>query len=217
MDIYSNKEKNRKKLVACCLIGAAAVAIALILAIGLSRCSMTDEAPVAVDADISQVDGLMDDDVVEAGDETALPGIALDEMGSDGGGVNAMPSDAAAQRIQEGGETSAGAAQESAKPSQHPAPETQKRWVEDTERVWVVDKAAWVEQIPTYAATERSICNVCGADITGNTTAHGKAHMLAGEGSGHHSEVHQTISGYNTVNHSEEGHWETRVIGGHWE
>lgn len=93
----------------------------------------------------------------------------------------------------------------------------QKKWVEDTEQVWVEDKAAWSEQVPIYCNKEVSICNVCGADVTGNASAHGKAHMLAGEGSGHHSEVRQVITGYNTVSHAAEGHYETRVTGGHWE
>lgn len=93
----------------------------------------------------------------------------------------------------------------------------QRKWVEDTEQVWVVDKAAWTENIPVYSTVEVSICNICGQDITGNTSAHGKAHMKAGEGSGHHSEVRSEITGYNTVNHEEEGHWETKTVGGHWE
>ena len=89
--------------------------------------------------------------------------------------------------------------------------------MEDTEQVWVVDKAAWTEQIPIYNTVEVSICNICGADITGNASAHGKAHMKAGEGSGHNSEVRREIVGYDTVSHKEEGHWETKVVGGHWE
>lgn len=93
----------------------------------------------------------------------------------------------------------------------------QKKWVEDTQRVWVEDKAAWSESVPVYGTKEVSICNVCGADITGNTAAHSKAHMMAGEGSGHHSEVQKVVTGYNTVNHPAEGHWETKVVGGHWE
>lgn len=93
----------------------------------------------------------------------------------------------------------------------------QKKWVEDTQQVWVEDKAAWSESVPVYGTKEVSICNVCGADITGNTSAHSKAHMLAGEGSGHHSEVRQVVTGYNTVNHPAEGHYETKVTGGHWE
>lgn len=93
----------------------------------------------------------------------------------------------------------------------------QRKWIEDTEQVWVVDKAAWTESVPVYSTVEVSICNICGQDVTGNTSAHAKAHMKAGEGSGHHSEVRREITGYDTVSHAEEGHWETRVIGSHWE
>lgn len=81
----------------------------------------------------------------------------------------------------------------------------QKKWVEDTQQVWVEDSAAWSESVPIYGTKEVSFCNVCGADITGNTAAHGKAHMLAGEGSGHHSEVRKVVTGYNIVNHPAEG------------
>ena len=35
------------------------------------------------------------------------------------------------------------------------------------------------------------------------TAAHSKAHTRAGEGSGHHSEVRRTTTGYNTVSHPE--------------
>ena len=54
-------------------------------------------------------------------------------------------------------------------------------------------------------------------DITGNTSAHVKEHMKAGEGSGRHSETRQKIIGHNTVSHSADGHWETKAVGGHWE
>lgn len=94
---------------------------------------------------------------------------------------------------------------------------SQKTWLEETERVWVVDREAWTESIPVYGTVEVSICNICGTDITGNTSAHAKEHMKAGEGSGHHSETRQKITGYDTVSHKEEGHWETKVVGGHWE
>ncbi|MVN15649.1 hypothetical protein [Gordonibacter urolithinfaciens] len=95
--------------------------------------------------------------------------------------------------------------------------DSQKTWVEDIERMWVVDRAAWVETIPVYESLERSICNICGADITGSTSDHNKQHMLAGEGSGYHSEVQRVKIGEETIEHREEGHWETVVVGGHWE
>lgn len=95
--------------------------------------------------------------------------------------------------------------------------DSQKTWVEEIERIWVVDKAAWVETIPIYESLERSICNICGADITGSTSDHNKQHMLAGEGSGYHSEVQRVKVGEETIEHREEGHWETVAVGGHWE
>lgn len=114
---------------------------------------------------------------------------------------------------------SAGKTSEPASPSPVPPAqeEPSKRWVEETEKVWVVDSPAWSESVPAYEAREISVCNVCGIEITGSVSAHAKEHMLAGEGSGHRSEVIQVLVGYETVEHPEEGHWETVVTGGHWE
>lgn len=105
----------------------------------------------------------------------------------------------------------------SAAPSNNSDSTQEKHWVEDTKRVWVVDSEAWTERVPIYDSREFSICNVCGADITGHTAEHGKAHMLAGDGSGHHSEVRQVLVGYDKIEHAEQGHYETVVTGGHWE
>lgn len=77
-----------------------------------------------------------------------------------------------------------------------------------TKNVYVVDKKAWTETIAVYEDVERSICNVCKADITGNTTEHGKAHMLAGEGGGYHSEWKTVQTGTETIKHPEQGHYE---------
>lgn len=41
---------------------------------------------------------------------------------------------------------------------------------------------------PTYSDVEHSICNQCGVDITGGESAHNKAHALAGEAGGWHSQ-----------------------------
>lgn len=95
--------------------------------------------------------------------------------------------------------------------------EPSRTWVIDYEQVWVEDSPAWTEQIPVYSSEERSICNVCGASVTGNEAAHAKAHMLAGEGCGHHNEYIQVIIGYDTITHEATGHWETVENGGHWE
>lgn len=93
----------------------------------------------------------------------------------------------------------------------------EKVWVVDYARIWAEDSAAWDEQTPVYGYVEKSVCNICGAEITGNEVAHGKAHMLVGEGSGHHTEVSQVITGYTTTHHGAVGHYETVESSGHWE
>lgn len=103
-------------------------------------------------------------------------------------------------------------------PDDGPTPEElPRRWIVDYEQVWVEDSPAWDEQVPITSHVEESVCNICGAVITGNEAAHGKAHMLAGEGSGHHTEYVETIVGYDAVHHDATGHWEAVEDGGHWE
>lgn len=87
---------------------------------------------------------------------------------------------------------------------------TKHNWVAQTKVVHhaevghneqVLVQAGYDEQKPIYTQQERSICNVCGADITGNYYAHTEAHLLAGEGGGYHSELVQTLIGYETIHH----------------
>lgn len=92
-----------------------------------------------------------------------------------------------------------------------------KRWVPDYKQVWVEDSPAWDEQVPIYNDIEVSVCNVCGAEITGNEAAHAKQHALAGEGGGHHNDYRSVITGHETIHHEAVGHWETVEDGGHWE
>lgn len=81
-----------------------------------------------------------------------------------------------------------------------------------TEQKWVVDQAAWTETVnePIRETVEKSICNTCGADITGNTTAHGKETRH----DGYHSEWVEVQTGTNTytIDHPEQGHWESYSI-----
>lgn len=87
-----------------------------------------------------------------------------------------------------------------------------------TEQKWVVDQAAWTETVnePIYETVERSICNGCGADITGDPWTHIENQMLAGNMScgGYHSEWIQVQTGTNTytVTHPEQGHWESYSV-----
>ena len=64
----------------------------------------------------------------------------------------------------------------------------------------VLVQAAYDEQVPIKEMQEFSICNDCGADITGNAWAHVKDHMINDTGNGgYHSEWREVITGYNTA------------------
>lgn len=100
------------------------------------------------------------------------------------------------------------------KPSEH-----KHEWVAQYKTVNVPEKghneqvlvqAAYDEQVPITEMQEFSICTTCGADITGNTSAHMKAHMLNGENGNFRSEWREVVTGYKTVHH--DAVYETRYI-----
>lgn len=227
MKISDLTKSDKGKLAAVCAIFAIMLALGVALVscsadvsaggIGASR-AVADAAGGAVEGiDVPEASesGETEEDSEAQESETVEP--ANDETVSqeDGGSVDTT---AATPGQPASGSSHSESKSESRPNGSAPAQSApQRKWVEDTEQVWVVDKAAWTESIPVYSTVEVSICNICGQDVTGNTSAHAKAHMKAGEGSGHHSEVRREITGYNTVSHAEEGHWETKVVGGHWE
>ena len=102
----------------------------------------------------------------------------------------------------------------SSKPAEHT-----HNWVAQYKTVNVPEKghneqvlvqAAYDEQVPITEMREYSICSTCGADITGNTSAHMKSHMLNGENGNFHSEWREVVTGYNTVHH--DAVYETRYV-----
>lgn len=220
----SKTESQPKKAI----VAVVAIVIGLIL-IALLAFSCTSATPAddngAIDvSNIVHPNELDDSSEDERSDVAPVSDAAVEDEGSNDGteAVQAADGQGSPQNLRQDSAAPAATSQApssgNAAPPSDPAPaQPQKTWVEDIERVWVVDREAWSESVPVYGTVEVSICNICGTNITGNTASHSKAHMMAGEGSGHHSEVRQTITGYNTVNHPEEGHWETKVIGGHWE
>ena len=117
--------------------------------------------------------------------------------GSNGGSADKAPASQPANN-NNGGSVQGGTSQ----------PEHVHNWVAQTEQQWVQDSAAWDE--PIYSQQVRSICNTCGADITGNTTAHFKASGRNGC-SGYHSETVQVQTG--TTHHEATGHYETVTTG----
>lgn len=103
----------------------------------------------------------------------------------------------------------------SSKPAEHT-----HNWVAQYKTVNVPEKghneqvlvqAAYDEQVPITEMKAYSICNDCGADITGNTSAHMKDHMINDTGNGgYHTEWRETVVGYNVVHH--DAVYETRYV-----
>ena len=102
----------------------------------------------------------------------------------------------------------------SSKPAEH-----KHDWVAQYKTVTVPEKghneqvlvqAVYDEQVPITEMKEHSICNQCGADITGDPWGHNKQHALNYEAGGFHSEWIEEVTGYKTVHH--EAVYETRYV-----
>ena len=98
------------------------------------------------------------------------------------------------------------------KPTQHT-----HSWKDITKatRVKVVDLKAYTYEEPVYEKQGRTICKVCGADITDNCTAHNKQHALNGEPVSYHDVWVEVQVGTKTVTVPEKSHYEnkTKVVG----
>ena len=99
----------------------------------------------------------------------------------------------------------------SSKPAEH-----KHDWVAQYKTVNVPEKghneqvlvqAAYDEQVPITEMKEFSICNQCGADITGRYIEHFEANDGC---SGYHSEWREVVTGYKTVHH--DAVYETRYV-----
>lgn len=98
----------------------------------------------------------------------------------------------------------------SSKPAEH-----KHEWVAQYKTVNVPEKghneqvlvqAAYDEQVPVTEMKEFSICNNCGADITGFASEH----ILNGTCRRYHSEWREVVTGYNTIHH--DAVYETRYV-----
>ena len=82
-------------------------------------------------------------------------------------------------------------------------------------QVKVVDKEAYTYEEPVYEKHDRTICKVCGADITDNCSEHNKQHALNGEPVSYHNVWVNVQVGTKTVTVPEKSHYETitEVVG----
>ncbi|MCQ2515210.1 MAG: hypothetical protein MJ089_09035, partial [Ruminococcus sp.] len=82
-----------------------------------------------------------------------------------------------------------------------------------TERVWVVDKAAYTYEEPIYDEVGVAICNDCGADITNaDIGEHCVEHAENGGRGSYHDEWRNVQVGTKTVEEPEQGHYETKIV-----
>ena len=75
---------------------------------------------------------------------------------------------------------------------------------------WVVDQAAWTEEVPVWGNKTIWICNTCGMDITDDVYGHIDTTMHGG----YSSKVIQIQTGTKTIYHEEVGHWENVLVCG---
>ena len=78
-------------------------------------------------------------------------------------------------------------------------------------QVKVVDKEAYTYEEPVYEKHNRTICKVCGADITDNCSEHNKQHALNGEPVSYHNVWVNVQVGTKTVTVPEKFHYETKT------
>jgi len=98
------------------------------------------------------------------------------------------------------------------KPTQHT-----HSWQDITKvtKVKVVDKEAYTYEEPIYEKQIRTICKVCGADITGFASEHNEQHALNGEPVSYKAERREIQTGTKTITVPEKSHYEnkTKVVG----
>lgn len=94
------------------------------------------------------------------------------------------------------------------KPTQHT-----HSWKDITKatQVKVVDQKAYTYEEPVYEKHDRTICKVCGADITDNCSEHNKQHALNGEPVSYHNVWVNVQVGTKTVTVPEKFHYETKT------
>ena len=80
-----------------------------------------------------------------------------------------------------------------------------------------MDQEGYTYEEPVYEELPLTICYTCGAEITGNTSSHGKSHMLVGENFSYGIETRTTQTGTKTITVEEKGHWETQVVKEAWD
>ena len=185
------------------------LAAILVTAVSLTACGSEDTASVAESAIVSETAAEIAETTEPAVEETATEPAAESATES-----AEAPAESAAQPATQPAtpvQVSAGATAQQPQTTAPATPAPQNH-APIYRQQWVVDKAAWTEYKPVYDNDERSICNTCNADITGNEREHTKQHTLKNEGGSWRSEWKSSLVRTDVINHPEEGHFEDVLI-----
>lgn len=79
------------------------------------------------------------------------------------------------------------------------------------EKVWVVDKPAWTEEIPNMVTQTIYYCSCCGMPLDGvDQASHFADHEAEGDSAGVEERTITVEMGFEIKDHPEKGHWEYR-------
>jgi len=141
---------------------------------------------------------------------------------SPSGNTNKPASNSGSSSSSQSKPSSGSGSSSSSKPEPAPTPQPAtkdphegKTWHEaeyKTEKVWVVDEEGYTWQKPIVEGQWRTICNICGADITEDVTGHDKTyHLPYGDDFSYSDKWIEQITGYETIKVPEKGHYETKT------
>ena len=140
--------------------------------------------------------------------------------GSSGSSSQSKPSGGSSSNSSQNKPSSGSGSSSSSKPAPATQPATKdphegKTWHDaeyKTEQVWVVDEEGYTWQKPIVEGQWRTICNICGADITEDVTGHDKTyHLPYGDDFSYSDKWIEQITGYETIKVPEKGHYETKT------
>ena len=140
--------------------------------------------------------------------------------GSSGSSSQSKPSGGSSSSSSQSKPSSGSGSSSSSKPEPATQPATKdphegKTWHDaeyKTEKVWVVDEEGYTWQKPIVEGQWRTICNICGADITEDVTGHDKTyHLPYGDDFSYSDKWIEQITGYETITVPEKGHYETKT------
>lgn len=190
----------KTKLIALTLTAVLAAAL-----VSLTACGSSDTASVAESA-TSETASAATSDITSAIGETATDTESVEETTAQA--ATEQPVAQPEKPVQTSTGTAAQQPQTTA-----PATPAPQNHAPIYRQQWVVDKAAWTEELPVYETKILSICNNCGADITGFAPQHCADSLGSGGQCGSYSvKPIQIQTGTKTIQHEEQGHHESVLI-----